>query len=70
MRYARNVNRLEAERYREKLILEYTNAALQRAKKMPSLKSLLAEKQGPPSKASIVDRIKAAHAANSKTKTP
>ena len=71
MRYARNINRLEAERYRESIILEYTNAALQRAKRMPSLKSLLAKKdKKPPSKASIVDRINAAHAANSKPKDP
>lgn len=71
MRYARNINRLEAERYRESIILEYMNASLQRAKRMPTLKSLLAKKdKAPPSKASIVDRIKAAHAANSKTKTP
>lgn len=64
LRYARNINRLDADRYREKITLEYMNAALQRAKKMPALKSLLGRKQGPPSKASIVARIKEAAAFN------
>lgn len=40
------------------------NAALQRAKRMPALKSLLGKKQGPPSKASIVARIREAAAFN------
>lgn len=69
IRYARNIGRKEAEKHRELLGLEYLNAALQRSKKMPSLKSLINKHKGPPSKASIVDRIKAAAAFNAAKKS-
>ncbi|MEM7303408.1 MAG: hypothetical protein AAF468_20195 [Pseudomonadota bacterium] len=64
LRYARNMNALSDERYKSQLSLAYMGAALQRAKKLPKLKSLLkgdSEQSGRPmSLQEVLQRFKQA----------
>lgn len=47
IRYATVMATLEVERHKRSITLEYMNAALQRAKKMPPVKELIADRKPP-----------------------